>query len=140
MGACLGQHALIATVLRISLRYLRRFQIEDGQAIERHPEWDMAGRNILRRIDDQNHTLDIAARSFPLRDTFLPTIDPADPNRLSEEEEECMRRIEESFTTCPRLWEPMKWMANYGQMPSSTTMRRFSTPACRWMNTGATSR
>ena len=30
MGACLGQRALIATVLRISLRYLRMYQIEEG--------------------------------------------------------------------------------------------------------------
>jgi fructose-1,6-bisphosphatase-3 len=169
MGACLGQRALIATVLRISLRYLRMFQIEEGyglltkaievltakvyaedpaihfkakrsgqrdgaevarmqkaisiiqfkmegQAIERHPEWNMDNRNILRRIDYQNHTLEIDGQPFPLRDTFLPTIDPSDPNRLSEEEEECMRRIEESFTTSPRLWEHMKWMANHGQM------------------------
>ena len=36
----------------------------------------MDERNILRRIDYQNHTLDIDGRSFPLRDTFLPTIDP----------------------------------------------------------------
>ncbi len=169
MGACLGQRALIATVLRISLRYLRMFQIEEGyglltkaievltakvygndpavhfkakrtgqrdseevarmqkaisiiqfklegQVIERHPEWNMDERNILRKIDYQNHTLDIGGQPFPLRDTHLPTIDPADPNRLSEEEEECIQRIEESFTTSPRLWEHMKWMADYGQM------------------------
>lgn len=33
MGACLGQRALIATVLRISLRYLRMFQIEEGYGL-----------------------------------------------------------------------------------------------------------
>jgi len=169
MGACLGQRALIATVLRISLRYLRMFQIEEGyglltkaievltakvygddpathfkakrtgqrdseevarmqkaisiiqfklegQVIERHPEWHMDERNILKHIDYQNQTLDIGGEDYPLRDTFLPTIDPADPNRLSEEEEECIRRIEESFTNSPRLWEHMKWTADYGQM------------------------
>ncbi len=169
MGACLGQRALIATVLRISLRYLRMFQIEEGyglltkaievlalkvypddpaarfqakrkgkrdgglvarmqkamailqfklegQTIERHPEWKMEDRNILRKINFENHTLEVDGKCHPLRDTFLPTIDPADPNKLSADEEECIHRLEESFTTSPRLWEQMRWMADYGQM------------------------
>ena len=33
MGACLGQHALIATVLRVSLRYRRMYQLEEGYGI-----------------------------------------------------------------------------------------------------------
>jgi len=169
MGACLGQRALIATVLRISLRYLRLFQIEEGygiltkaveiladqvygedpavyfqakrtgkrdgalvarmqkamtilqlklegQTIERHPEWEMNDRNILRKINFTNHTLEVNGQIHALRDTFYPTIDPADPNKLSPEEEECILRLEQSFTTSPRLWEHMEWMANYGQM------------------------
>lgn len=37
MGACLGQRALIATVLRISLRYLRMYQIEEGYGLLTKP-------------------------------------------------------------------------------------------------------
>src|SRR5205807_3129735 len=33
MGACLGQEALIATVLRISLRYRRLSQLEEGYGV-----------------------------------------------------------------------------------------------------------
>jgi len=169
MGACLGQRALIATVLRISVRYLRMFQLEEGygiltkalevladhaydgdpalhfkskrsgkrdgdlvartqkaiailqfklegQTIGRHPEWNMDGRDMLRRINYQNFTIDLNGITYPLRDTHLPTIDPADPNRLSPEEEECILRLEESFTESPRLWEHMLWLANHGQM------------------------
>ncbi|MEO8617362.1 MAG: fructose-bisphosphatase class III, partial [Luteolibacter sp.] len=168
-GACLGQRALIATVLRVSLRYLRMFQIEEGyglltkaievlalkfypadpadrfqakrkgqrdgglvarmqkaiailqfklegQTIERHPEWKMDERNILRKINFEKQMLEVDGKSYPLRDSFLPTIDPTDPNRLNPEEEECIQRLEESFTTSPRLWEHMRWMAEYGQM------------------------
>lgn len=169
MGACLGQRALVATVLRISLRYLRMFQIEEGyglltkplevlvskaysddpatcfqakrsgkrdgllvarmqkaisiiqfklegQVIARHPEWNMDERDVLRRINYGNHSIDIDGQPHPLRDTRLPTIDPADPNRLTEDEEECIQRIEESFISSPRLWQHMKWLAEYGQM------------------------
>ena len=169
MGACLGQRALIATVLRISVRYLRMFQLEEGygiltkalevlpgkayaddeaehfkskrsgqrdgglvartqkaitilqlklegQTIERHPEWNMDRRNLLRRINYTDSTLDVDGIPYPLRDRHLPTIDPADPNALSPDEEECIRRLEESFTASPRLWEHMQWMANHGRM------------------------
>ena len=37
MGACLGQEALIATVLRISLRHLRLFQLQEGYGITLSP-------------------------------------------------------------------------------------------------------
>lgn len=169
MGACLGQRALIATVLRISLRYLRMYQIEEGyglltkplellalkvygddpatyfkakrtgkrdallvarmqkaisilqfklegQTIERHPEWNIDDRNILKRINYAQGTIDLDGTTYPLRDTHLPTIDPADPNRLTEDEEDCMRQIEQSFITSPRLWQHMSWMAEYGKM------------------------
>ena len=169
MGACLGQRALIATVLRISVRYLRMFQLEEGygiltktleilagkayandpaehfqskrsgqrdgdlvaltqkavtilqlklegQTIERHPEWNMDERNVLRRINYGDLTFGIDGTAWPLRDRHLPTIDPTDPNRLSPDEEECIRRLEKSFTESPRLWEHMSWLANHGRM------------------------
>lgn len=169
MGACLGQRALIATVLRISLRYLRMYQIEEGyglltkplevlvqqvyaddpaerftpkrtgrrdgqlvarmqkaisiiqfklegQLIARHPEWEMDSRDILNRVDFTNGTIDLDGVVHPLRDTFFPTIDPSDPNKLSPEEEDCLEQIEESFTSSPRLWQHMNWMAEYGRM------------------------
>lgn len=169
MGACLGQPALIATVLRISLRYRRMYQLEEGyglatkalekladtvyagdpaqrflarrhgerdanllarmqkaisilqfklegQTIARHPEWDMADRDLLPRLSPDLKTIDLNGKTYPLLDTHLPTIDPADPNRLSPEEQECLDRLTASFTTSPRLWEHMRWVAERGCM------------------------
>ncbi len=45
MGACLGQEAAIATVLRISLRYRRLLQIEEGYGISLQPLEKLA-RNV----------------------------------------------------------------------------------------------
>jgi fructose-1,6-bisphosphatase-3 len=45
MGACLGQSALIATVLRISLRYRRLFQLEEGYGLSLSP-LEMLARQI----------------------------------------------------------------------------------------------
>lgn len=169
MGACLGNEALIALVLRISLRYRRLYQLEEGyglltkaleqlaetvyaddpaehfvskregerdplliarmhkaaavlefklqgRMIERHPEWEMDDRNLLPRIDFANKTIELGGEVHPLRDSYLPTVDPEDPNRLSPEERHCMDRLKESFTASPRLWEHMKWVADRGRM------------------------
>ncbi|MEM1085997.1 MAG: fructose-bisphosphatase class III [Verrucomicrobiota bacterium] len=171
MGACLGQEALIALVLRISLRYRRLYQLEEGyglltkaleqlaetvyaddpvehfkakrtgerdpqliarmhkavavlqfklegQLVERHPEWEMDERNLLPKIDFENGTVELKDGVYPLRDTYLPTVDPQDPNRLSDEEQHCLDRLKESFITSPRLWQHMKWMAERGKMAS----------------------
>jgi fructose-1,6-bisphosphatase III len=53
MGACLGHEASIATVLRISLRYLRLFQLEEGYGITLAP---------LETLARQIYTDDPAAR------------------------------------------------------------------------------
>jgi len=169
MGACLGNEALIANVLRISLRYRRLFQLEEGygilllpleqlatrvygddpatlfgsknaglreaplvarmqkaaailqfklegQMIRRHPEWDLEGRNLLHRIDFERGTVEIDGVHYPMEDTHLPTLDPADPYRLSPEEAECMARLRESFLGSDRLWEHMKFLVRRGGM------------------------
>ncbi len=169
MGACLGHEALIALVLRISLRYRRLYQLEEGyglltkalehlaeaeygddpaehflakrkgerdplliarmhkaaailefklegQMIERHPEWKMDDRNLLRRIDYDKRTVMVDGAEHPLRDPLLPTVDPADPNRLSEAEQHCLERLKESFMSSDRLWQHMKWVAERGRM------------------------
>jgi fructose-1,6-bisphosphatase-3 len=182
MGACLGQPALIATVLRISLRYRRLYQLEEGyglatkaleklamqvygddpairfpskragerderllarmqkaaailqcklegQTIARHPEWGMRERDLLRNISADHTSITLDGVVHPLLDTHLPTVDPANPNRLSPGESECMARLTESFTTSPRLWEHMRWMAERGRM-SMTRDRAVIFHAC----------
>jgi len=173
MGACLGQEALIATVLRISLRYRRLSQLEEGygliiaplerlartayaddpcerfktkgtglrddllmarmqkaiaviqfklegQIIRRHPEWDMERRTLLHRIDAKNRTVEIDGRTHALLDAHLPTLDPADPYALSEDERGCMDRLRQSFVSSSRLWEQMSYVTRRG----STWLRR----------------
>lgn len=169
MGACLGQEALIATVLRLSLRYRRLSQLEEGygiiisplerlarnvygddpaehfrtkgtglrddllmarmqkaaaimqfklegQLVGRHPEWDMANRMLLHRIDLQKGTVEIDGKIHELLDKHLPTIDAHDPYKLSPEEEECLTRLRQSFVQSGRLWEHMLYVVRKGAM------------------------
>ena len=169
LGACLGHDALICHVLRISLRFHRLSQLEEGygiplsaldalarefygddpavcfmpkgegsrekiaiarmqkavaimqwklegQAITRHPEWGMQNRMLLHSIDYLAGSIEIDGVKFPLRDTFLPTIDPADPYELNAAEQLCLSRIKSSFIASQKLWAQMRWMVAGGSM------------------------
>ena len=168
LGACLGHEALICHVLRISLRYRRLSQLEEGygipvqplevlvrkvyhddpatcflshatgmretimiarmqkaaavmqfklegQMIARHPEWNMESRRLLHRLDGTGHIVLDGVR-YPLKDAFFPTIDPADPYKLSAEEGQCLERIRGSFMASKSLWQQMRWMVTHGAM------------------------
>ncbi|MFD2256131.1 fructose-bisphosphatase class III [Luteolibacter algae] len=172
LGACLGHEALVCTVLRISLRYRRLFQLEEGYGIPlmplerlarvvyagdpatyfmpkgegireiisvarmnkaisvmqwklegaliaRHPEWGMNDRMLLHKMNLERGTIEIDGKEYQLRDKHFPTIDPADPYELSEEERTCLNCLKSSFLASQKLWEQMKWMVANGSMAIS---------------------
>lgn len=88
----------------------------EGQIISRHPEWNLAHRDLLPRIDLRAGTIGLDGKVHPLLDAHLPTIDPAHPNHLSPEEQACIESLQASFIASPRLWEHMSWMVTNGCM------------------------
>ena len=169
IGAALGNEALICTVLRISLRYRRLGQLDEGysipltplehlartvygddpatffmpkadgmrprelvarmqkamsilqfklegQAIARNPDWGLDHRRLLHRIDPAAGTVQIDGTVYPLRDTRLPTIDPADPYALSPDERLCMDRLRSSFLASGKLHEHVRYLVDNGAM------------------------
>ncbi|HEY3820344.1 MAG TPA: fructose-bisphosphatase class III [Polyangiaceae bacterium] len=169
MGACLGQEALVATVVRISLRYGRIAQLEEGygipvepleqlaraaygddpaerfqakgadlrdplllarmqkavailqfklegQTTRRNPQFDLEHRNLLHRIDPAAGTVTIDGKGYPLLDRALPTIDFADPYRLTEAEAKCIGLLRQSFLDSAALWRDMRFVEERGSM------------------------
>ena len=169
MGACLGQEALIATVVRISLRYGRISQLEEGYGIpvepleqlvhasyggdpaerfhskgedlrdplllarmqkaaavlqfklegqtsRRNPAFGLESRCLLHQIDPTAGTVTIDGKAHPLLDTAFPTIDWADPYKLSEAEARCIELLKRSFLGSPALWRDMRFVADRGGM------------------------
>ncbi len=88
----------------------------EGQMIARHPEWHLADRCLLHRIDKGAGTVEIDGKTYVMQDTRLPTIDPKDPYAYSPHEAECMNRIRQSFVGSARLWEQMHWVCRKGRM------------------------
>lgn len=169
IGAGLGHDALICHVLRVSLRYRRLGQLDEGysipltplehlvrtvysddpaahfkpksdgmrpsvivarmqkaaaimqfklegQMIERNPDWQMEHRRLLHRINPSNGTISVDDVSYPLRDTYLPTFNPAQPYELSRDEQECIDRLRHSFVSSQKLWEHLKYIVRNGSM------------------------
>ncbi len=94
---------------------IMQFKLE-GQMIARHPEWEMEHRRLLHRIDLKEKTITVDGVVHPLRDTLLPTIDPADPYTLSAEEKKCLRFLHNSFLCSQKLTDQMRWLVSRGAM------------------------
>lgn len=88
----------------------------EGQLIERHPEYDMQSRILLRQVDFAAGTVRIGERCHPLRDSLFPTVNPQNPLALSSEEEKLMQAIAASFRHSERLHEHIRFLYSNGSM------------------------
>lgn len=88
-----------------------RFKLE-GQLIERHPEYHMDQRNVLKLIDYKNMTY----KGAKLLDTSFPTIDPKDPLKLTRDEEELLEILSISFKHSRLLNKHINFLYTRGSM------------------------
>ena len=72
------------------------FKLE-GQIIKRHPGYGMDSRLMLERIDFEHNTVRLDEGVYPLNTSLWPTIDPADPYRLTAEEEALVEEYVSAF-------------------------------------------
>lgn len=174
MGAMAGNWALIATVLRVSIRYANIETLEEGyginllplanfamtvygddpctiwqtkdfennprltrsaqlmakmhkaisiiqfklegQTVLRHPEWHMNHRALLDKIDFEAGTITIEGQTYPLTDTNLPTIDPAQPYELSQYELDLMNQLARSFRKSEKMQRHLRLLYEHGSL------------------------
>ncbi|WP_337804005.1 fructose-1,6-bisphosphatase [Clostridium sp.] len=89
---------------------------EEGQIIKRHPEYGMEERILLSAIRYDRGTVTIDGKEYSMRDMNFPTVDPADPLRLTDEEEELLHTLELSFRHNARLHEHVRFLYSNGSM------------------------
>ena len=92
-----------------------QFKLE-AEIIDRRPDFGMDNRKLLHRIDWKRGVLVYEGKEYPLRDTHFPTVDPADPYRLSDEELEIVNKIHASFVNSEKLKKHMRCLFTYGGM------------------------
>ena len=86
------------------------------QVIDRNPDFQMQGRDYLRRIDWDAHTVQVGEKSYPLRDTSFPTVDPADPAKLNPDEQLVLRKLVQSFRQSERLQQHIEFLYAKGSV------------------------
>ncbi len=91
------------------------FKLE-GQLIRRHPEYGMEERLVLSHIDYEKHTVTLGGETFPLNDGHFPTVDPADPYRLSEAEASLVESLTGAFRRSRPLRRHIEFLYNDGSL------------------------
>ena len=86
----------------------------EAAIIARNPEYGMEGRNLLHRIDFENGTVNIEGKDYKMKDCDFPTIDPANPYELTEDEASIVRHMHGSFTASERLRRHIRCMLHRG--------------------------
>lgn len=92
-----------------------QFKVE-GQRIMAHPEYKLEKRLLLDKMDLEAGTVEVEGTVWPLRDTNFPTLDPADPYKLSPEEEEMLNSLEASFLNSEKLQRHIKFLFTHGAL------------------------
>lgn len=87
-----------------------------GQLAHERPEFHMEDRCVMEMIDYEHGTFTEDGKTYQLLDANFPTVDPKDPNRLSDEEEAVMERLKSAFTGCKRLQAHMNFLLNSGSL------------------------
>ena len=91
------------------------FKLE-GQLIDRHPEYGMNARRLLDKIDYENKTVRLDGKVYELNECNFPTVDPKDPYRLTDAEEEIMRSLRRSFCHSVLLQKHVRFLYEHGSL------------------------
>lgn len=92
-----------------------QFKLE-AEIIRRHPEYKMEDRLLLDKIDFQKGSVRIDGKDYAMLDSFLPTVNPADPYALTDEERDLMDKIVASFQNSEKLRKHMHCLYSNGSM------------------------
>lgn len=88
----------------------------EAAIIDRRPDLCMQERKLLHRIDYERGVFVYEGKEYELRDTNFPTIDPANPYKLTDEEHDLMEKIHASFMNSEKLKKHMRCLFTYGGM------------------------
>jgi len=92
-----------------------QFKLE-GQIIERRPEFNMANRRVFDTLNLEDETVEIDGVVYKMNDTFLPTINPESPYKMTDEELEVLEKLKHSFIHSEKLRKHTKFLYKKGSM------------------------
>ena len=90
-----------------------QFKLE-AAIIARRPDFDMADRLLLDKIDYSRGVIALNGQEYPLLDTMFPTVDPANPYALTPDEEALVLKLHNSFVGSEKLRKHMRCLFSNG--------------------------
>ncbi len=88
----------------------------EGQVIMRRPEFHMENRLLLDKIDYEKKTVIVDGVTYKMNDIDFPTVDPANPYALTQEEAQLMERLRQAFVRCEKLQEHIRFLFAKGSL------------------------
>lgn len=92
-----------------------QFKLE-YEVISRNPEFKANDRLLLHKINYEENTITIDNKTYPLKNTYFPTIDPENPYKLSEDEEWMINRLQADFLNSQPLQKHISFLYSKGNM------------------------
>ena len=89
------------------------FKLE-GQKVLRRPEFGMADRLLLDKINYEDKTITLGDKVYPMLDCDFPTVNPNNPYELTEEENHVINQLTDSFENSEKLQKHIRFLYSKG--------------------------
>ncbi len=92
-----------------------QFKLE-SPIIKRRPYFEMEERLVLEKVDYDKQEITVYGETYPLENTCFSTVDPEDPAKLLEEEEEVIDKLLLSLQQSEKLKRHMNFLMKKGSL------------------------
>ena len=89
---------------------------KEAEIFKRRPSWHMVDRCLLDCVDYEKGTCMLNGKEYAMNSCNFPTVDPANPNRLTAEEAALMERLHHSFAVSEKLHKHIRSILSHGCM------------------------
>ena len=88
----------------------------EAQIFKRHPEWQMEDRCLFDHVDYEKGFCKLDGKTYKMGSCHFPTVDPASPNKYTDEETLLMQKLHHSFRISEKLHKHIRTMLSHGCM------------------------
>ena len=88
----------------------------EAHVFKRHPEWQMENRCLFDHVNYEKGLCVIDGKTYVMGSCHFPTIDPVEPNKLTDEETSLMQKLHHSFRISEKLHKHIRTMLSHGCM------------------------
>ena len=115
--AIFGEKYYSGTTMEAAVKAINILTLKlEGLEIKKHPEYHMEDRLLFDHTDFKNGTVSIFGQNVRLNTNEFPTIDPDDPYKLTEEENNLMQDLRYAFMHSSKLEEHIDYLYTKGSM------------------------